>query len=188
MEGDMQRFGQMVSFVAIVIPTLVQADVASGPSVGAEVRPLKVEGVAGDFAGKEVDVAAERGHQPTVYLFVHAQRFDRPAARFMKKLDEAVKSRNGKAAVVAVWLSDDKESARTRLTAIQNSLQFAATSLSVYPSLSELPDGWGLNTDAHLTAVVAAKGKVTANFAYVSVNETVAPEVIEALEKVLKQP
>lgn len=182
----MERGLRGLTYLVIAIPTLVQAEVASGPSVGAEVKELKVEAVTGDSAGKEVDLAVEGGDKPTVYLFVNGPRFDRPAARFMKKLDEAVKTHNGKAAAYAVWLTDDKESTKTRLNAIQNSLQFGATSLAVYPSLTQLPDGWGLNADAHLTIVVAVKGKVTANFSYVSVNETVVRAVAEALAKVVE--
>ena len=53
--------------------------------------------------------------------------------------------------MVAVWLTDDAEATKTRLKAIQQSLQFAATSLAVHPSLKELPDGWALNTDATVT-------------------------------------
>ena len=177
---------RLMAIAVVFIPGIVRADVASGPEVGAEIKLLKVEAVTGDKAGQELDYAAERGDKPTIFVFVNAERFDRPAGRFLKKLDDAVKAHNGKAAIVAVWLTDDKDNAKTRLTAIQNSLQFGATSLAVYPSLKNLPDGWGLNTDAAATAVVVADKKVAANFAYVSVNETVVREVAAALGKAVK--
>ena len=177
---------RLATIFVLFLPAMLRADVSSGPAVGAEIKALKVEAVTGDKAGQELDYAAERGDQPTIYVFVHAAKFDRPAGRFLKKLDDAVKAHNGKAAIVAVWLTDDKDSAKTRLTAIQNSLQLGATSFAVYPSLKDLPDGWGLNTDAHLTAVVAAVQKVTANFAYVSVNDTVVREVAAELSKTVK--
>lgn len=173
-------------FAVLLIPAIVQADVASGPSVGAEIKPLKVEAVTGDQAGKELDFAQERGDKPTIFVFVNAARFDRPAGRFLKRLDDAVKAHSGKVSIVAVWLTDDKDAGKTRLTAIQNSLQFGATSLTVYPSLKDLPDGWGLNTDAAVTAVVVAGKKVAANFAYFSVNDTVVPEVAAELSKAVK--
>lgn len=182
----MKSWIQKLFAVILLVPNYAQADVASGPATGAEIKPLMVNAVTGDHAGKELDYAADRADQPTIYVFVTAARFDRPAGRFLKKLDDAVKAHNGKAAIVAVWLTDDKEATQTRLMAIQNSLQLGATSLSVYPSLKDLPDGWGLNTDAAVTAVVAVEKKVTANFAYVSVNDTVVPEVAAALKKTVK--
>ncbi len=176
-----------LSWIAmLLIPAIVQADVASGPAAGTEIKPLKVEVVTGDHAGKEIDSAEERGDKATIFVFVNAERFDRPAGRFLKKLDDAVKAHDGKAAIVAVWLTEDREAGKTRLMAIQNSLQFGATSLALFPSLKNLPNGWGLNTDAAITAVVVAKKKVTAKFAYVSVNETVVPEVAAELSKAVK--
>jgi hypothetical protein len=43
-----------------------------------------------------------------------------------------------------------------------------------------------MNADAHLTAVVANKGKVAATFGYQSINETDVPKVKEALENAIK--
>lgn len=42
-----------------------------------------------------------------------------------------------------------------------------------------------MNADAHVTAVVAGKGKVIARFGYLSVNETDAPKVRAAFKKAL---
>lgn len=170
----------------VLVPAVVPADVASGPAVGTAIAPLKVDVVTGEKAGKELDFAAERGTQPTVYVFVHAEHFDRPIGRYLKTLEEAVAKHNGKAAVVAVWLTDQKDSTKTRLEAVQKSLQFQATTLTVHPSLTDLPDGWGLNTDAHLTTVVVADGKVTANFAYISANDTLVRDAAAELAKVVK--
>lgn len=165
--------------------TTAWGDVASGPAAGSDIKALTVTAVTGDFAGKKVDYAADRGDKPTVYVFIPLERFDRPVGRFLKKLDESVKGLEGKTTIVAVFLTDDLDATTTRLKAVQNSLQLGATALAVYPSLKELPDGWGINTDASVTAVVAAGKKVTANFAYNSVNETVVPEVLKEIEKSL---
>ena len=45
------------------------------------------------------------------------------------------------------------------------------------------PKDWNVNGDAHLTVVVADKNKVTATFAFVSLNETDVAPVIRALKK-----
>ena len=175
----------LASLIVLSIPLMTLADVQSGPAVGAEIKPLTVEAVTGEKAGKKLDYAAERADKPTIYVFLHSEKFDRPAGRFLKKLDDAVKTHQEKAAIVAVWLTDTPEPAKTRLTAIQQSLQFGATSLSIHPSLKELPDGW-LSTDATVTVVVAAKKKVAADFAYRSIDESAVCEVMAELEKVVK--
>lgn len=176
----------LASLIVLSIPLMTLADVQSGPAVGAEIKPLTVEAVTGEKAGKKLDYAAERADKPTIYVFLHSEKFDRPAGRFLKKLDDAVKSHQEKVTIVAVWLTDTPEPAKTRLTAIQQSLQFGVTSLSIHPNLKELPDGWALNTDATVTVVVAAKKKVAADFAYRSIDESAVREVMAELEKVVK--
>ena len=122
----------------------------------------------------------------TVYLFVRADKFDRPMNRFMKALDGAVQKDFPDTCVVAVWLTDDVAKTKELLPRVQQSVGYGATALTCYAGGAEGPKGWGVNADAHLTAVVATKGKVTATFAYQSLNETDVPKVKEALEKAVK--
>ena len=49
------------------------------------------------------------------------------------------------------------------------------------------PKDWAINPDAHLTAVVAHKGRVVKSFGYMSLNETNVPEVLQALKKAIKK-
>ena len=49
------------------------------------------------------------------------------------------------------------------------------------------PNGWGVYSAAHLTAVVVVGGKVVKSFAYESVNDTDAKDVIESLTKAIKK-
>ena len=81
--------------------TLVQ-DLPSGPEKGAKVAALKVFDVTGHHEGKEIDYSAERKGKPTVYLFVHSGKFDRPMNRFMKTLDDDLSKAFEGAYVVAV--------------------------------------------------------------------------------------
>jgi hypothetical protein len=163
-------------------------DVASGPKVGDKVPALKVYAVVGMQENKEVDYAAERKEKPTIYLFVKSKEGGipeggRPAGRFMKELDKVVKETNADAYVVTVWLTDNEDKTKDYLPRIQMSLKFENTGLSYFQGGLKSPDEWGVNTDAHVTAVVAAKGKVTATFGYMSLNETDVPKVQEALKK-----
>lgn len=165
----------------------VRGDLVSGPAVGDAVPKLKVTMVTGDRAGQEVELAEVRGDKPTVYLFVPADRFDRPTARFLKKLDEAIGKEGQESAAAAVWLSATPEQTREYLPKAQMSLQFQQTSLGVFPSQAMPPEGWLIHERAVVTAVVVRGGKVKARFGWGSVNETVAPEVMEALKKALAE-
>ena len=45
------------------------------------------------------------------------------------------------------------------------------------------PKGWDINSDAHMTVVIADAGKVGYATGYMSVNETDVPGVLEKLPK-----
>jgi hypothetical protein len=162
-------------------------DVQSGPKAGDKVAALKVLAATGDNAGKELDIAAERKDKPTVYIFIDADQFSRPIARYLKVLDGAVNNIGNDAHIVAVWLTSDQDKTKNYLPKAQMSIQLEATTLGQFPGAKSGPDGWAINDRAFVTTVVAHKEKVTANFAYVSVNETevrkVARAVKEAIEK-----
>ena len=90
----------------------------------------------------------------------------------MKVLDTEVAKIDG-AAIVAVWLGDkafDKH--KDYLPRINMSLKFEKTSLSAFDGEKGGPNNWGINPDAHLTVVVANKGKVVKSFPFTTVNET----------------
>jgi hypothetical protein len=163
------------------------ADVQSGPKPGDKVAELKVFAVSGDVENKEADYTAERKDKPTVYVFVRADAWSRPMARFLKKLDAAVPEAAEGAYVVAVWLSEKPDDSKDYLPKAQQSLKFEKTALTVFPGEASGPKGWGVNPDAHLTAVVAVGGKVAASLAYMSVNETDATGVTDALKKAAKK-
>ena len=169
-----------------VLPARGQ-DVTSGPEKGEQVPELKVFDATGAHKEKDVDYAAERKDRPTVYLFVNAEKFDRPMNRFMKGLDAAVKKDFEGAYVVAVWVGGDADKTKELLPRVQQSVQYEVTALTLYEGAKEGPKGWNVNADAHLTAVVANKGKVAATFGYQSVNETDVPKVKEALAKAIKE-
>jgi hypothetical protein len=101
----------------------------------------------------------------------------------MKTLDGKVKEADEKAAVVAVWLGDkafDKH--KEYLPRINMSLKFENTSLAAFDGEKGGPNGWGINPDAHLTAIVVKGGKVVKSFAYTSVNDTDVPAVLKELK------
>lgn len=146
--------------VVFLAGAVLARDVDSGPKQGDPVPPLKVFDATGPRMGDEVDYAAERKVKPTVYVFIRADKWDRPMARFLKKLDDAVQKDNEDAYVVAVWLTEDVAKTKAYLPVAQKSLQFQGTALTCFTGEGTGPKGWGINADAHLTAVVASGGKV----------------------------
>jgi len=178
----------LAGIVLLAATSLVQADVVSGPPKGEKTPMLKVYAVVGMAEDKEVDYVAERKDRPTVYVFVKAKdgaipEGGRPAGRFMKGLDKAVKELGMEAYVVAVWLTDDQDKTKSYLPRIQMSLQFESTGLTYYQGEKSGPRDWAVNEDAHVTVVVTGKGKVVESIGYMSLNETDVPQVMEALKK-----
>jgi len=173
-----------VLLLCLVSPMLAQ-DVTSGPDKGAVVPELKVYDATGLHKEKEVNYASERKDRPTLYLLIRADKFDRPMNRFMRELDEAVKKDLENVYIVAVWLSEDTDKAKEFLPRVQQSVGYETTALTVFPG-KDGPKGWNINADAHLTAVVASKSKVTDTFGYQSINETDVARVKAAVEKIAK--
>ena len=171
----------LLTFVPIAF-----ADVESGPKEGEKVAELKALGVIGLQVGKEADFAAERKDEVTVYLFINAEKFDRPMNQFIKKLDAALPGISDKAASVGVWVNGDKDKLKDRLTTIQKAVAYENTSLAIYDGNVADLKGWAVNSSAHLTAVVVHKGKVLKSFAYESVNGTDVKAVEETLKKIKK--
>ncbi len=167
----------MVAILGAIAAGPARAEVTSGPKAGAKVAILKVYAVSGEPKDKEVDYAALRKDMPTVYVFVSAKDFGRPMFRFIKKLDESL---GADAMVVAVWLTDDADKSKEYLPKI--SQYFKRTALAVFGEVAG-PKDWAINPDAHLTAVIAHKGRVVKSFAYMSLNETDVPQVVETLKK-----
>jgi hypothetical protein len=161
-------------------------DVSSGPDKNAKVPALKVFDATGMNKEKDVDYAAERKDKPTIYFLVRADKFDRPMNRFMKGLDAEVKKESENAYIVAVWLTDDVDKAKERLPAVQQSVQYENTALTIFTGGKDGPKDWNANGDAHLTVVLANKGKVVATFGYQSVNETDVKAVRAAFKKSLE--
>ena len=168
-----------------LLPSVVHAqEVASGPEKGKPVPALKVFDATGTHEGKDVDYTAERKDKPTIYLLVNADQFSRPMARFMRLLDEKVTKDGEPRYIVAVWVGGDKDKNKEYLPRAQMSLKLESTAMTAFMGDKAGPEGWTLNEDAHLTAVVAVKGKVAVTFGYTSINDTDVKAVHEALIKI----
>lgn len=159
----------------------IQADPASGPGVGQDLKSVKVFVATGDDSGKEKDFVKERKEQPTVFVFVPADKFTRPMARFLKKLDEKLESDRQDVQIIIIWLTDDQTTSRERLPKIQESLKMQRTTWTVFVGDKNGPPEWGVNPDADITVVIANGPKSTWSDGYRSINETEVPKVFEKL-------
>lgn len=131
-----------------------------------------------------MDYPAVRKGQSTIYVFIQAEEWGRPTARYLRALDkEAGKL---KTLVVAVWLTADPDKTKEYLPKAQQSLKFESTALTYFANGKAGPDDWGLNDRAFVTTVIAVAGKTTATFGYQSLNEADIPAVKEVLVKALK--
>lgn len=159
-------------------------ELSSGPETGASVPALSVHVAAGPGAGAARDVAAERVDQATIFAFVQAAEFDRPMARLLKTIDDAI-TREGTpapgAALVAVWLTDEPEKSKDYLPRAQQSLQTKATSWSVFDGPRQGPEAWSINDSAGITFVVARAGKVLVSRGFDSWEEADARKILRPL-------
>jgi len=170
-------------FATLLGANLLFADVESGPKAGEELKDFKVFSVTGPVEGKEVSYLMELKEKPTVYLFIQQERWVRPMAKFMKVLDTECKDANKDVQIVAVWLSEKPDDVKEYLPKANTALSLDNTALTVFQGEKSGPNGWSINSDAHITVVVASKGKAAATFAFQSVNDTDVPKVKEALKK-----
>jgi len=137
--------------------------------------------ITGNNAGEELDFVAARDGKPTVYVFIQAEKWDRPVARFLKTLDQDLGMDRQDVAIVAVWLTDDVEKTAEYLPRAQQSINLSQTSLAVYPGDKTGPTGWSINDAAHLTVIIANDNRARASFGFRSLNETNVPEVLGKL-------
>lgn len=184
----MVRASTLIAMVILTLASLpgsARAQIASGPEAAAKQETLKAFAATGDLAGKSVDFVAERKNLPTVYVFVRADQWSRPMARFLRTLDEEMaKGIEGAkdARTVAVWLTEDQGKSKEYLPIAQQSVRFERTTLAVFEGDRFGPADWSVNSEAFLTAVVVKDGKVVKSFGYISLNETDVPEVVKALK------
>lgn len=161
-------------------------DIKSGPAAG-KAPELKVFDTTGPNTGSEVDYTADRKGKPTIYVFIVAEKFDRPVARFVKQLDTAVAKESDEGYIVAVWITEDEAKTKAYLPIAQSSLKFERSALTFLKGGKTSPKDWNIDTDVTVTAVVANDGKVIKSFGYRSVNDSDVPAVQEEFVKALKK-
>jgi hypothetical protein len=178
----------MMTAFALSALLLSSPDVESGPKVGAKIPPLDAFAVVGEVEDKRVDFVKLRKAKPTIYVFVNAERWDRPIARYLRKLDEELASAKDRSAVVAVWVSNDVDKSKEYLPLAQQSLKFECTALGVFAEPNVTPPDWEISANAALTVVVAKDAKAAAVFGYDSANDGDVKKAVAAWKKLEAKP
>lgn len=163
---------------------IVVADAESGPKAGEKIPELKVYAVAGPITDKEVDYAAERKDELTVYYFVNTTTLSRPAFRVMRTVDMELSGLDAKAAGVAVMVGGEADKNKQLLTRVQTAMNFDKTALTVFDGDASGPNGWGINSDAQFTVVIAKGGKVVKSLGYSSVDVKDGDAILKELKAI----
>jgi len=159
--------------------------VFSGPQVGEKLPPLKVRGVFGDAAGKELELVREGDDKPRLLLFVH--ELNRPCLATVRAVMNyaAPRAKEGKLVTAMVMLTDDATAAEELLKRAKGALP-QGVPITISPDGAEGPGGYGLNRKVTLTVLVAKENKVTANFALVQPSlQADAPKIAAAVADAL---
>jgi hypothetical protein len=167
--------------------SVIAADkpVFSGPQVGEKLPPLKIKGVYGKDAGKDLALVKLAEGKPTVLIFMH--KLTRPAfATLNTILNYSATQKSKKVFTAMVLLTDDATAGEAQLKRLQRYLQSKqkSTRIGFSPDGKEGPGAYGLNRNVTLTILVANKGKVTANYALVQ--PSVEVDVMKVIKDVVK--
>ncbi len=173
-------------FVLASGSSLLAQDIDSGPPKGGKIPELKVHAVSGPVQGETLDYAARCKDGSTIYVFIQADKFSRPAHAFLRTLDQQADKQIKGSLVVAVWLTDNQQKTKDYLPKITP--YYANAAITYFPGEKAGPQNWFVNDQADVTVILAHKGQVVDRFGYNSINETVAPEVLKAFKKALPAP
>jgi hypothetical protein len=182
----MRAMWTLVGVLAVGVGSARPADeekVFSGPQPGEKLTGFKVRGVYDKLAGKDLDFIAEAKGKPIVLVFVH--ELTRPSMALTRAVTAygASRQKDGLHTYI-VWLSEDRTEAEQYLKRASKSLNFTVP-VGISLDGAEGPGAYGLNRKVSLTVIVAKDNKVTANFALVQPSVTDAPDIAQAIVKVV---
>jgi broad specificity phosphatase PhoE len=162
----------------------VRADVESGPKVNTPLETFQffahTKGESGELLNRQQDLFATRKDQPTLVVFVHAEKFTRPAAQYLRKLDELVMKVHDDAKIVVVWVHGDVSTMKDYIPKVQTSLKLQQIILGTYEGDQAGPANWNLNQDAAVTTVLLQGRQAKKVWGYDTLNGTDAEAVIRA--------
>lgn len=173
----------LMFFILTLIPIVDDTDIKAGPEVGKSIPELKVTQIHGEHAGKEVDARELSKTASTIFVTVRKDKWDRPVARVLKQLDEAVTKQDNKAQIVIVWVSKDADHAKEYLPKAQQSLKLSASTWNHFNGEVYDAASWQLSGDGPLNIIITKAGKAHWGRAFATVDEKIVGKVTDALMK-----
>jgi hypothetical protein len=171
--------------VLMLMSSSAAVAVDSGPNAGDKLEPFTLSILSNGTEYQEQQWKPAADEKLTVYAFVQSSEWSRPMSRLIREVDTTLGELPGGPAMLAVWVTDDEAAAKTYLPRGRDALQLRNTTYGVFADPSG-PNNWGINSKAALTIVIARGEKAIRSFAYISVNETDAPEVQQVLKQAAK--
>lgn len=154
--------------------------VFSGPQVGEKLPSLKVKGVYGDLAARDIELGGPAEGNPELLIFFHEKT--RPAyglTNMMMKYAASRKKDGLRSSVI--YLTDDATEMREWLGRVKGNMNQNVIH-AISPDGVEGPGSYGLNRNVALTVLVAKEGNVTANFALVQPSiQSDGPKILKAI-------
>ncbi|MFM1801315.1 MAG: hypothetical protein RJA81_667 [Planctomycetota bacterium] len=152
-----------------------------------QVPELTASVCVGEGVGQNRELAKIRAQEPTLYVFIQNEYWDRPIARLLRELDTQMNQNVTGGHIIAVWLSDrELDRLKEHLPRVQQSIKLATTTYAVWPGDAFGPADWNLNRDDHITVISARDGKILDRHAFRSTNEGDAPKIMKAFQNATK--
>ena len=174
-----------VLILALALTSLdAKEEIFSGPQVGEKLPAFDATLATGKNAGDRYNIVAEAKQDPLLIVFVH--EVSRPAIGLTRLvINYGVKRKKEGLISGLVFLSDDVTETEALIRRARHALP-SEIPIGISVDGKEGPGAYGLNRKVTLTVLVAAKGRVTANFALVQPSVAAdAPRIGAAIAAVL---
>lgn len=160
-------------------------EIVAGPELNKPIPSLKTLQIVGDHADKEIDWKETAKTKPTLIVFVRSDKWDRPVARVLKQLDDALIAARKDlpdAHVAIVWISKEGERAKEYLPKVQQSLKMQVSSWNHFNGEVYDASGWQLSGDGALNIVLVKDNKAVWGRAFSTMQESIARQAMKELK------
>jgi len=169
----------------LFIPWMDDKEIVAGPELNKPIPSLKTLQIVGDHADKEIDWKETAQAKPTLIVFVRTDKWDRPVARVLKQLDDAliaVRKDLPDAHVGIVWVSKDADKAKDYLPKVQQSIKLQASSWNHFNGEVYDATGWQLSGDGALNIVLVKDNKAVWGRAFSTMQESIVKQTMAELK------
>lgn len=160
-------------------------DIVAGPELNKPIPSLKTLQIVGDHADKEIDWKETAQTKSTLIVFVRSDKWERPVARVLKQLDDALIAARKDlpdAHIGIVWVSKDAEKAKDYLPKVQQSIKLQASSWNHFNGEVYDATGWQLSGDGALNIVLVKGNKTIWGRAFSTMQEGIVKQTMAQLK------